>query len=346
MVALRRGAQRELRAPEETLAGHLKSGNPEGTAVALYRLGRWHMKQREPRAAVDYLIANAALQRVLNLSMDDREEALNALGALQKELPPGTVHAALAAVESGPPPMLAPLLGEVAPARWQWLVRAVAAELEGGQVVEPEPQEEAGGGGFDAWLDHVASMTALIVRFGDRADPEKRARWAATIDETADEISKQVGPQGEGQEVVTLARALAALGRGQDPERMLGTLPPPVTEMVERIRNIAAEPVWRHPGCSPLDFLVEHASQRAVRGLRLHDDYRAGRLGNLAWRFELMTLDMAGEQPLLPIAVFLTALAELMERDGRRAESAPTLEARFDAVLRAVAEAGASSQPA
>jgi hypothetical protein len=110
-------AQRELRALEETLAGHLKSGNAQGTAVALYRLGRWHMRHREPRAAVDYLIANAMLERLLELPMDDREDALNALEAVQKELPPGTVRAALAAAESGPPSMLAPLLGEVAPAR-------------------------------------------------------------------------------------------------------------------------------------------------------------------------------------------------------------------------------------
>jgi hypothetical protein len=138
---------------------------------------------------------------------------------------------------------------------------------------------------------------------------------------------------------------LAALGRGQDPEQTLGTLPASVAEMVERIRATAAEPVWRHPGCSPVDFLVEHVAQRAVRGLRLHDEHRAGRLANLAWRFDLMALDLAGEERLRSIAAFLSAVAELMAHGGRLPEPLPALETPFDAVLRAVAEAGARAQP-
>ncbi|HEU5369800.1 MAG TPA: hypothetical protein VFU69_15115 [Ktedonobacterales bacterium] len=36
-----------------------------------------------------------------------------------------------------------------------------------------------------AWLEHVASMAALIVRFREQADAEKCARWARDLEEIA-----------------------------------------------------------------------------------------------------------------------------------------------------------------
>jgi hypothetical protein len=91
-----------------------------------------------------------------------------------------------------------------------------------------------------------------------------------------------------------------------------------------------------------LSYLRDRLLTAQPRGIQTHD-----RLANLAWRFDLMALDLAGEEPLRPIAALLMALAELMAHDGRLPEPTPALEAPFDAVLRAVAEAeaGASAQP-
>jgi hypothetical protein len=86
---------------------------------------------------------------------------------------------------------------------------------------------------------------------------------------------------------------------------------------------------------------VERAAQRAVRGLRIQDEHRRTRLANLAWRFELMTLDLQQHQTLHPIGSFLTALSELMVADGAAIpESSPPLPEPLRAVLSAVYEAG------
>jgi hypothetical protein len=159
----------------------------------------------------------------------------------------------------------------------------------------------------------------------------------------ADEMSAQIGDQPQAANVVALVRALAALGRGVAPDEVRAAAPPSVVDLVRQIEESAAEPVWRQPGNFPLEFLVEHAAQRAVRGLRIHDDHRAERLDNLAWRFELMAIDLHDHPTLVPIGRFLDALAALMRNGGETAPmSDPPLEEPFTAVLAAVYEAGKS----
>jgi hypothetical protein len=117
--------------------------------------------------------------------MRDREDPIGALRKLSQKMPHGTVAAALTAAEAGPTGPLAPLVGDVRPSRWRWLVRSLAAEVAGQPVVELEPRELEGREGFDGWLEHVASMTTLIVRFQQRLDPSLAERWAAGLDEMA-----------------------------------------------------------------------------------------------------------------------------------------------------------------
>ncbi|GEM_PF-2865810 len=333
----------EWAALEGTLAAHMHNGDARGVAMALYRLGRWHAIHDQPRAALDYLISNAVLERLLQLPMDDREDALGLLKHVQKKLPPGTVAAALAAAESGPSALLVPMLGEMPVERWQWLVRGVAAEVEGKPVVEPEPEDARQS--FGAWLEHVASMTALIVRFRERTDAQRCEHWARAMDETAEEIEAHLGPEGQGREPATLARGLAALCRGVSQGEVIQQVMPPFNEVIEQICAIAQEPVWHHPGASPLDFLIERAAQRSVRALRIQDEHRATRLANLAWRFELMTLDLQEEEELQPIVRFLNALGQVLLADGAVLPAIePALEPELAAVLRAILEA--AGQPA
>lgn len=326
---------------EDALSAHLASGNARGVAMALYRLGRWHAEHEAPRAAVDYFIANAVLERMLQLTMNDREDALGALQHLREALPAGAVDTALAAAESEPPPMLAPLLDGLPAARWQWLVRSVAAEVEGRPVVEPEPHEADDSHSFEEWLDHVASMAALIMRAGDRADRAQCERWAVGLDETAADMRERV-PEDQGRsEVLSLVTGLAALCRGTSPQEVISTVLPPFNQIVEQIVALAGEPVWQHPGMWPLDFLVENAAQRAVSSLRLHDEHRATRLANLGFRFDLMALDLNAQERLRPIGAFLEALSQLVRADGELVAPARLpLEEPFDAVLAAVATAG------
>ncbi len=332
-------AASERAALEESLAAHLQSRDARAIAMILYRLGRWDMEHKRVRAALDPLIANAVLERLLQLPMSEREDALELLKHAKEQLPAGAVGAALKAAESGPSALLAPLLGGLPLERWQWLVRSVAADLEEQPVVEPEPEDEARG--FGAWLEHVASMTALIVRFREQAEPEKCERWAQGLDETAAEIEAHLGPDGEGREPATLARGLAALARGANPEEVAAQVLPPLNEVIEQVCAVAQEPVWHHPGSSPLDFLVEQAAQRAVRALRMRDEHRTTRLANMAWRFELMTLDLEKDKRLQPIAHFLKALSGLLLADGQAIPKVkPRLKKPFDAVLAAVYEAG------
>ncbi len=334
--------KKELVALEEMLTAHLNNGNPRGVALALYRLGRWYAIHNQARAALDYLISNAVLERLLQLPMDDREDALNILKDLQEQLPPGTVSAALAAAAGGPSAFLAPLLGEIPEQHWRWLVQGVADEVAGKPVVEPEPEDQDPQRAFGAWLEHVASMTALIVRFREQADAEKCERWARDLEEIAQNIESHLGPEEqEGREPATLARGLAALARGAQPTEVAPQVLPPFNEVIEQIAAVAEAPVWHHPGSSPLDFLVERAAQRAVRGLRIRDEHRGARLANLAWRFELMSLDLQRHQETQPIGVFLTALGELLLADGKTmpVSDAP-LQEPFGAVLAAIYEAG------
>lgn len=337
--------QKERAALEETLAAHMNNGQPRGVAMALYRLGRWYAIHNQPRAALDYLISNAILERLLQLPMDDREDALSILKDLQEHLPPGTISAALAAAAHGPSALLAPLLGQMPAQRWRWLVQNVAKEVEGKPVVEPQPEEMDPQQSFGAWLEHVASMTALIVRFREHVDAEKCERWVRGLEETAQDIENHLGPDGEGREPATLARGLAALARGADAASVAQDVLPPFNEVIEQVMAVAQTPVWHHPGSSPLDFLVEQAAQRAVRGLRMWDEHRRTRLANLAWRFELMTLDLQHHPETQPIGAFLTALSKLLIADGGlNTFSEMPLQEPFGPILLAVYEAG--KQPA
>ncbi|HLZ25297.1 MAG TPA: hypothetical protein VKQ30_24515 [Ktedonobacterales bacterium] len=337
-----RGKRQSL---EAVLASHLHNGNARGVAVALYRLGRWHAEHEEPRAAVDYFVANAILERALHLTMDDREDALQALGYLQKQLPPGTVEAALAAAEHGPSGALARLMGEMAPSRWQWLVRGVRAEVAGKPVVEPEPAAGDGQDGFEDWLDRTAEMGALVVRFRDQSDPAMRERWAASLDETAADIGTQVPEDQGGRELLSLVRGLAALARDGDVERIAATVLPPFNQVIAQIREVAQEPVWRHPGMAPLDFLVEKVAQMVVRSLRIRDEHRRTRLENLAWRLELMNLDLSRPEQLREIARFVDALRALLLADGERLPTVePALEEPFVGMLAAVWESGKTGE--
>lgn len=338
----------EQAALEDTLTAHMTNGNIRGVAMALYRLGRWYALHEQPRAALDYLISNAILERLLQLPMDDREDALHILTSLQEKLPPGTIAAALAAAERGPSALLAPLLGEMPAKRWRWLMQSVAADLAEKPAVEPEPEEDGQGHGFNAWLEHVASMTALIVRFRERTDLERCERWAEGLGETAAEIEAHLGPEGQGREPATLARGLAALARGASPEEVAQQVLPPFNEVIEQITAIAEEPVWRHPGSTPLDFLVEQAAQRAVRALRMQDEHRQSRLANLAWRFELMSLDLQEHKQLQPIEQFMQALGTLLLADAATPPAIdPPLQEPFATILAAIHEAGrqAAAEP-
>jgi tetratricopeptide (TPR) repeat protein len=333
--------QGERDALEQALAAHVANGNLRGAATMLYRIGHWHIAHEEQRAAVDYFSMNAVLERLLELSMEDREDALGALTYLQEQLPAGTVQAALAAAEGGPPPLMRQLLGEIPPARWRWLVRCVAAEAEGNAAVEPEPEAEEGEAGFEQWLDHVASMTALVLRFCDRADPARLAAWAETMRGNARDLEEQVSEEEGAQPLIAFVRALVALAQGDPPERVTGSVPPPFDEPLRQILELAAVPVWQHPGNYPFEFLVERAAQRAVRGLRIRDEHRATRLENLALRFDLMTLDLREHEELQPISRFLDALSELVRDQGTGLPTLdPPLEAPFDTMLAAVHEAG------
>jgi tetratricopeptide (TPR) repeat protein len=333
--------QQERAALEEMLAAHLHTGNSRGVAMALYRLGHWYAIHDQPRAALEYLIADAVLERLLQLSMDDREDALNILKRLRQKLPPGTISAALAAATHGPSTLLTPLLDKLPGGRWRWLVQSVANEMEDRPVVEPEPVEDDPQPAFEAWLEHAASMTVLIVRFREHIDADRCELWVSGLDEMADDIDNQLGPSGEGHELATLARGLADLARGADVAAVGQQVLPPFNPVIEQVVAVAKLPVWQHPGSSPLDFLVEQAAQRAVRGLRIRDETRSTRLANLGWRFELMTLDLEQHEQTQAIGSFLTTLSRLMLADGEMtAVGEMSLQEPFGTILTAISEAG------
>lgn len=330
----------ERRALEEALALHIAHGHAGAAATALFRLGRWHLERDEMRAAVDYLIMNAALERLLRLTMNDREDALGALSKLRERLPPGTVDNALTSAEAGPPATIQPLVASIAPAHWRWTIRAVAAEVGGRPAIEPESEDADEDNGFHAWLDHVASMTALILRFHDRLTRDQIERWTHPLDRMAEEIEPQLGPDRKGHEVLTFARGMAALARGDSAEDVLRSVAPPFNQVVEQAIEIARMPIWRHPGCSPLDYFVEQDAQMAVRALRLRDDHRADRLANLALRFDLQAIDLRTEEELAAVARFVAELARLVASGGvAQTTPEPPLEEPFAGVFAAVVAA-------
>jgi tetratricopeptide (TPR) repeat protein len=333
--------QQERVALEETLAAHLHTSNTRGVAMALYRLGHWYAIYDQPRAALDYLISNAVLERLLRLSMDDREDALNVLKGMQQTLPPGTILAALAEAMQSPSTLLAPLLDKLPAERWRWLVQSVANDVEDRPVVEPEPVNNDPQQAFEAWLEHAASMTVLIVRFREHIEADRCQLWVSGLDKMAEDIDNHLGPSGQGHELAKLARGLADLARGADAATVGQQVLPPFNPVIDQVVTVAKLPVWQHPGSSPLDLLVEQAAQRAVRGLRIHDDNRATGLANLAWRFELMTLDLEQHTQTQAIGSFLTALSKLMLADGdMNAIPDVSLQEPFGTILSAIVEAG------
>jgi tetratricopeptide (TPR) repeat protein len=337
--------QKELAALEEMLAAHLHTGNPRGVAMALYRLGHWYAIHDQPRAALDYLISNAVLERQLQLSMDDREDALNILKDLQQKLPPGTISAALAAATHGPSALLAPLLDKLPAERWRWLVQSVGNDVENRPVVEPAPVDNDPQQAFETWLEHAASMTVLIVRFREHIDADRCELWVSGLDEMAEDIDTHLGPSGEGRELAALARGLADLARGADVAAVGQQVLPPFNPVIEQVVAVAKLPVWQHPGSSPLDLLVEQAAQRAVRGLRIRHENRSARLANLAWRFELMTLDLERHEQTQAIGSFLTALGKLMLADGEMAAVGElSLQEPFSTILSAICAAGGQQE--
>jgi tetratricopeptide (TPR) repeat protein len=337
-------ARKERAGIEEVLQSHIQSGNAHGMISMLFRLGIWHDTHDEPRAAVDYFLWSAALERLLKFPLSEREDSLAALKHMRDRLPAGAVETALKAAENAPPAQLIPLLSNLSDEQWQWIIQAIAAEVTGKPVVEPEPKSKNHQRQFKQWLGHCASMTALIVRFREQADPAKCERWAVSLEETAQEMENQLGEHRNepgALAVPSFARGLAALSRGASIEEVSQQVLPPFNQIIEQIKQVAALPVWRHPESTPLDFLVEQAAQRAVRALRHYDEHRASRLANLAFRYELMTIDLRQHKELESVASFLDALAALVQNDGQHLPTVESaLEEPYATILAAVYQAG------
>jgi tetratricopeptide (TPR) repeat protein len=336
--------RKELVSIEEVLQAHLQSGNFHGITTTLFRLGVWHDGHNHARAAVDYFLWGAVLERLERYSGEEREDSLNALKHMSNKLPEGAVTRALRAAESAQPTHLIPMLTQLPLEQWRWTVQAMATEIAGKPVVEPEPANKHGQARFEQWVSHCSSMTALVVRFRERADPAKCEDWAVSLEESAQEMEEHLGEhrnEPEALVVPTFARSLAALSRGDSFEAIGQHILPPFDQVIRQIEQVAKEPVWRHPDSSPIDFLVEHAAQKAVRALRHHDAHRASRLANLTFRYELMLIDLRQHEQLLGIARFLEALITLLQHDGQQLpRPEPPLEEPYGAILAAVYQEG------
>ncbi|GHO81448.1 hypothetical protein KSD_92190 [Ktedonobacter sp. SOSP1-85] len=325
-----RHARKELMALEEMFQQNMALGDARGVAIILFRLSRWYYGHKAQRAAVDYLIWNAALERWLKLASEQREDAVSALSGIREELPSGTVDAALEAAAASLPELLKPLLGEqVSPVRWSWLVRCVGQEVRGEPVLEEEPTEKDADGGFNDWLEYNAGTIALMLRFSQKASSKEREQWASALDQQGNAISKQAQEhpvQGEGAEEqlrVTLAliKSLAALSRGSTVEEARALALPPFDGLIDRIEAISKLPIWEMPGFAPLDLMVEQAARDTVRALTRVDEHRKERLRRLAFRLQLMQydlLDVPEAEELEPISHFLEALRKLLLNDGKR----------------------------
>jgi hypothetical protein len=228
--------------------------------------------------------------------------------------------------------------------QWQWTLQAIATEITGKPVVEPEPESKDRQARFEEWAEHCASMSALIVRFYARLDPDRYASWITSLTEIAQEWENAAGEQKDQpghREIISFVRGMAELGQGSSVAEVAEKTYPPFKQTIEQIGKIAALPVWQHPGNAPLDFLIEQAAQKTVRALRIHDSHRATRLANLALRYELMTLDMREHEELNNETRFLEALCALLRSDGQLAStSEPALEEPFASILQAVVQAG------
>jgi hypothetical protein len=335
--------QQELCTLQDLLQEHVMQHHYADISMMLYRLATWHARRNQMRAAVDYLIAEAALERLMKLPSHEREDAIKALSSLREDLPDATIEFALAAAQNGPPSWLHPLLPDISLDHWRWTMRGIEAEITDRPFVEPEPRKEDARSNFNDWLNHCGGMTALILRFYNQCDPQEFVSWAEAMDDNAEEIASHnsSAPKEEIEPVLSLVRGFAALARGSSVEEVATSVLPPFTGIITQTAEIAKSPVWFHPDASPIDFLVEQAAQKAVRALRNHDKGRSRRLKNLALRYKLMTIDLREQEPLVPMARFLDALREVVLSEGEQLQTLEqALDAPFDAILAAVVESG------
>ena len=337
--------QKELHTLQDLLQEHVTQRHFADVSMTLYRLAIWYGGHEQIRAAVDYLIAEAALERLLMMPSREREDALKTLRRLRRDLPDGTVEAALTAAQSGPSSWIQSLFPDIAFGYWRWILRGIEAEIADRPFVEPEPlsDEQDRERNFQDWLNHSGSMTSLILRFSTQCDPQEFEPWIEAMDETAEDIASHNNgaPEAEVVPILNLVRGLAALARGSSVAEVTASVPPPFTDVIIQIVEIAQSPVWFHPEATPIDFLVEQAAQKAVRTLCHYDKERTRRLKNLALRYKLMAIDLRAQEQLVPMAHFLDALRELVLSEGKQLPMlTQPLEAPFDVILAAVFEQG------
>jgi MalT-like TPR region len=340
---------RELALLQELLQGHIANGHLSQIVVTLYQIGRWYGIRNQNRAALDYLIASAALERLFKVDADERGDTLGTLKGLQKSLPAGTVEAALTSQEASIPEWLAPLLQNVPIAQWGWIIRAIGTEMRDEPIVEPEPKEEDATTQFNDWLEYAASLTALIVRFYPRIEEKDLQSWWDSLTENHAQVELNVRQfreaDAEGNEaniqqglmIASFMQGLLTLAHGTAVEAVVPNVLPPLNQIIEQIGDVAQRPVWFHPGSTPIDYLVEQAAQETVAALRKQDEHRLRRLTNLILRYKLMNIDIQPEEELKGIARFLEALQQLLLLDGKELPVLnPPLDAPFNGVLSAI----------
>lgn len=336
--------RKELASLEALLQAHMQSGNLPGITVALFRLAIWYEAHRQNRAAVDYFIWSAALERLGKFSQRERADALGGLKHMGKKLPAGAVEGALRAAESAPPSQLLPLLNDVPATQWQWTIQAIATEVTDKPVVEPEPINKDARVRFQRFIDTSAGLAALFVRFQGRIDPVKLEMWVHSAEQSLQKGQERLreNPDEKGaKEFISYTEGLTALARGVSIEEVQSHVLEPYNQIIAQIGKNAAKPIWQHPGNAPLDLMIEKAAQRTVKALRIQDEHRAERLNNLALRYELMAIDLHEQEKLQSMARFLDALVALVQNDGKALPtSEPPLEEPYAAILTAVFQAG------
>ena len=333
----------ELRARQDILQTQIKQKNTMDVCVTLHTIARWYALHQQWRSALDYLLMGAMLERLLLLSTRDRSNNLNLLRSAQKHLPDGALQSALDVLVQGPPSLIAPLLTGLSTTKWAWTVRALRADIAEEPVVEPEPENKDPEGNFNDWLQHVASMTALLIRFHEHVEAQELQTWVTALQETLQQIeTANQAAQDESTTIIcSMVRGLIALAQGENSEQVKAQVLPPYDQLITQLAEVAQDPVWFHPGSTPIDYLVEMVSQKAVTALTRYDEYRSGRLLNLALRYKLMAIDLRPEEPLQPIAHFLDALRALMLAGGETLPPlAEPLEEPFATVLKAIYAAG------
>jgi hypothetical protein len=229
--------------------------------------------------------------------------------------------------------------------------------MAGNPVVEPEPWPQQSQQRFEEWVDYFASMTTLILRFRTRIAPEKLTIWIDNLQEhiqdTESRLTEQRSQAGEeeirgAETLLAFLRGLTKLAQGTEPAEVQTSVPRPFDQIIAQISRSARVPVWQQPGNAPLDFMVEQVAQKAVKALRRHDQKRASRLALLAFRYELMTIDLRKHAQLMSIVNFLDVLSTFLYNDGQPTDStknASTLEEPYRAILAAIYQEGQREIP-